>query len=290
MSTRRSTPASPSSTPPTSTAPGQVGGVPRRGAGRAPRRRRAGDQVRPCRWTSSTSAGRLAALHHAARSKPACSRLQTDYIDLYQFHAPDPPTPIEETLARAGRPRDPGQGPLHRQLNFSGWQIADADARARTRGLTAVRLGAEPLQPAGAQRRARADARLRALRPRHPAVLPAGVRPADRQVPARRGAAEGARIAAGQPGALNETNLDTAEALATFAGERGNGILEVAFGWLPGRAAVGSVIAGASPPEQVRTNAAAIEWQPSAADLAALDAIVPPPLQDLHRQRPAWTR
>ncbi len=59
-------------------------------------------------------------------------RLGTDYIDLYQMHAPDPDTPIEETLGalddvvRQGKVRYIGNS------NFSGWQIADADWTART--------------------------------------------------------------------------------------------------------------------------------------------------------------
>src|SRR3954469_23691378 len=63
-------------------------------------------------------------------------RLETDYIDLYQLHEPDPATPIEETLAalddlvRAGKVRYLGNS------NFAGWQIADADWTARAGGLT----------------------------------------------------------------------------------------------------------------------------------------------------------
>jgi aryl-alcohol dehydrogenase-like predicted oxidoreductase len=37
------------------------------------------------------------------------------------------------------------------------------------------------------------------------------------------------------------------------------------------------VIAGATSPEQVKANAAAADWVPSAGELAGIDAIVPPP-------------
>jgi aryl-alcohol dehydrogenase-like predicted oxidoreductase len=63
-------------------------------------------------------------------------RLDTDYIDLYQMHAPDPATPIEETLevlddlVREGKVRYLGHS------NFAGWQLADAEWTARTRGCT----------------------------------------------------------------------------------------------------------------------------------------------------------
>ena len=63
-------------------------------------------------------------------------RLDTDYIDLYQIHTPDPATPIDETLSalddlvRSGKVRYLGNS------NFAGWQIADADWTARTDGRT----------------------------------------------------------------------------------------------------------------------------------------------------------
>lgn len=53
-------------------------------------------------------------------------RLQTDYVDLYQVHAPDPETPIDETLSaldsivRSGKARYAGCS------NFQAWQLAKA--------------------------------------------------------------------------------------------------------------------------------------------------------------------
>lgn len=61
-------------------------------------------------------------------------RLGTDHIDLYQFHTPDPLTPIEETLdalddlVRSGKVRYIGHS------NRAGWQIAEAEYVARARG------------------------------------------------------------------------------------------------------------------------------------------------------------
>lgn len=61
------------------------------------------------------------------------ARLQTDYVDLWQVHAWDPSTPLEETLAaldaavRSGRVRYAGVS------NFSGWQLAKAAATSPAR-------------------------------------------------------------------------------------------------------------------------------------------------------------
>jgi aryl-alcohol dehydrogenase-like predicted oxidoreductase len=68
--------------------------------------------------------------------------------------------------------------------------------------------------------------------------------------------------------------FDRLQALEKYAAERGRTMLEVAIGGLAAQPAVGSVIAGATRPEQVRANAAAADWQPTPADLAALDAIL----------------
>jgi aryl-alcohol dehydrogenase-like predicted oxidoreductase len=85
----------------------------------------------------------------------------------------------------------------------------------------------------------------------------------------------GSRLA-GRPGYLTESRLDRVEALLSWAAERGLTVLEVAIGALAAQPGCASVIAGATSPEQVKANAAA-DWIPSAADLAELDQIVPPP-------------
>ena len=50
-------------------------------------------------------------------------------------------------------------------------------------------------------------------------------------------------------------------------------MLDVAIAGLAAQPAVASVISGATRGEQVRANAAALRWEPSAADLAELDEI-----------------
>ena len=61
-------------------------------------------------------------------------------------------------------------------------------------------------------------------------------------------------------------------------GEReGVSLLEIAIGGLAAQPGCASVIAGATSAEQVKANAAAGRWEPSAGQLAAIDEIVPPP-------------
>ncbi|HEY3737502.1 MAG TPA: aldo/keto reductase, partial [Jatrophihabitans sp.] len=61
-------------------------------------------------------------------------RLQTDWIDLYQLHRPDPATPIEETLSALDELVHEGKVRYIGSSNFTGWQIAEAEWTARTRG------------------------------------------------------------------------------------------------------------------------------------------------------------
>jgi 1-deoxyxylulose-5-phosphate synthase len=64
------------------------------------------------------------------------SRLQTDWIDLYQFYTPDPLTPIQETFAALDALVTSGKVRYLGHSNRAGWQIADADCVARMGGTT----------------------------------------------------------------------------------------------------------------------------------------------------------
>jgi len=67
------------------------------------------------------------------------------------------------------------------------------------------------------------------------------------------------------------------EKLADWAQQHGLTLLDVAVGGLAAQPGCSSVIAGATSPEQVKANAAAAGWVPSADELADVDRIVPGP-------------
>ncbi len=67
---------------------------------------------------------------------------------------------------------------------------------------------------------------------------------------------------------LNAENFRIVESLRAFCAARGRSLLELAFGWLLSKPVVGCAIAGASTPEQIRQNAAAIDWRLDAAEMA----------------------
>jgi len=203
-------------------------------------------------------------------------RLRTDYLDLYQIHTPDPVTPVAETLAALGELVAEGKVRYLGNSNFTGWQIADAAHVARAAGAVPF-ISAQnhwSLLERGAEAEVVPAARHFGLGvlpffPLANGLLTGKVRKGQAPPP-------GSRLA-GRLGYLTESRLDRVEALISWAAERGLTVLEVAVGALAAQPGCTSVIAGATSPEQVKANAAASDWIPSAAELAELDQIVPPP-------------
>ena len=202
-------------------------------------------------------------------------RLGTDWIDLYQLHRADPTTPIEETLSALDDLVRDGLIRYAGVCNLAGWQVADAVWLSRTNHLSGV-VAAENHYSL-LEREAERD------------IIPAcqrfglGLLP---YFPLANGLLTGkyhretdppatARLA-GRTRLLSDAPWDRIEKLRAFADERGLPMATVAIAWLAAQKPVGSVIAGATTPEQVTANAAAIQWHPTADDLLALDEICPP--------------
>ncbi|RDV10522.1 aldo/keto reductase [Arthrobacter sp. RT-1] len=201
-------------------------------------------------------------------------RLGTDWIDLYQFHTPDPLTPIEETLAALDALVSSGKVRYIGHSNRAGWQIAQAEYVARQLG--GARFISTQNHYNLLDRRAELE------------VTPAaeefglGVLPyfplangllTGKYAPGH--APEGSRLSHTRTNMVHDADWEQLGAFSRFAEQRGLTEIEVAFSWLAAQKSVASVIAGATRPEQVRQNAAAADWVPSDADLAELGSIFP---------------
>jgi aryl-alcohol dehydrogenase-like predicted oxidoreductase len=211
--------------------------------------------------------------HILAAIDASLERLQTDWIDLYQYHFPDETTPLEETLGalnelvQAGKLRHIGSS------NFSPSWVEEADEISRREGW--ARFVSAQNHYSLLEREVEAE------------LVPVCERLSIGVIPYfplasglltgkyRRGEdpPEGARLS-DRPERLTGDAFDQIEALERYASERGRTLLEVAIGGLAARPAVASVIAGATSAEQVRANAEAGEWEPSEADMAALDEVL----------------
>jgi aryl-alcohol dehydrogenase-like predicted oxidoreductase len=202
-------------------------------------------------------------------------RLKTDWIDLYQFHRPDPHTPVEETLramddlVRQGKVRYIGCS------NMPAWQVAGAQWTARTEHLESfvscqdeysllVRDAERELIPMAKHHGL-------GLLPYFPLAcgLLTGKYKRNASMPIDARLTNTQRLADRY---LTENNWAKTEKLADFCAARGKSMVELAFSWLLAQSPVSSVIAGATKPEQILANVAAANWVLSTAELAEIDA------------------
>jgi 1-deoxyxylulose-5-phosphate synthase len=201
-------------------------------------------------------------------------RLGTEWIDLYQFHTPDPLTPIDETLSTLDTLVASGKVRYIGHSNRAGWQIAQAEYVARELG--GARFISTQNHYNLLDRRAELE------------VTPAaeefglGVLPyfplangllTGKYAPGH--APEGSRLSHTRKNMVHDADWDQLGRFSSFARERGLSEIQVAFSWLAAQPSVASVIAGATRPEQVQQNAEAADWIPSQEDLAELDSIFP---------------
>ncbi|WP_330250605.1 aldo/keto reductase [Nocardia sp. NBC_00565] len=209
-------------------------------------------------------------------------RLGTDYLDLFQLHAFDAHTPVEEVLAalddlvRAGKIRYLGAS------NFAGWQLMKSLAAADRHGLPRYvahqvyysLVGRDyewELMPLGQDQGVgavvwsplgwgRLTGKIRRGQP-----LPAGSRLH--------------RTAEAGPPVDDEKLYDVVDILDELAAETGKTVPQIALNWLLRRPTVSTVIVGARNEEQLRQNLGAIGWELDAEQVARLDkasAATPP--------------
>jgi len=196
-------------------------------------------------------------------------RLATDYVDLYQYHRPDGVTPIEETLGALDELVGVGKIRYAGSSNFSAAEVRTADVLARERALTPLICAQNDYsllrREAEAELVPTLDELGLGLLPYFP--LASGLLTGKYR--RREPAPEGTRLARRDEPA-DAATWDRVEALTAFGEARGLSLLDVAIGGLAAMPTVSSVIAGATSPGQVRANAAAGQWEPSAGELAEL--------------------
>jgi aryl-alcohol dehydrogenase-like predicted oxidoreductase len=205
-------------------------------------------------------------------------RLETDHIDLYQLHTPDQATPIAETLAALAELVREGKVRYIGHSNFSGWQLAEAAHVAKEIG--AVPFISSQNEWSLLNREVEKEVVPAAIHyglgvlpyfPLANGMLTGKVRRAT-------GVPEGSRLAS-RPERVTEAGLDAVERLAAWGEEHGHSVLEIGLGALAAQPGCGSVIAGAMSGEQIRGNAAAGSWVPTAQDLAEIEEALRPAAQ-----------
>jgi aryl-alcohol dehydrogenase-like predicted oxidoreductase len=205
------------------------------------------------------------------------ARLQTDYLDVYYMHRPDPKVALEETLRaledliRQGKIRHAAASNMTPQL------LREAHSLA---GLVGLRGFVATQEPYSLLARGIESSLVPVVEELGLALIPyfplaSGMLTGKY----RRGAAPppGTRLQAWKQlgSILTEENFDRVERLQEFASQRGCTLVELAIGWLLHRPAVASVIAGATRASQIEANARAAELSLTPADLAHIDRLSP---------------
>ena len=193
-------------------------------------------------------------------------RLQTDVVDLYQHHEEDPETPLEETIGALEELVDEGKIRAYGTSNYR------PEAIERARALGGGAYVSEQSQYSWLERDAEREL-LPACEQLGLGFIPffplaSGLLTG--KVTRDRPPAEGTRLHGRE---LDSGDLDRVERLSAWAEKHGVSLLDVAVGGLAAVSPVVSVIAGATKPEQVRANAVAGEWVPTAAQLEELQAL-----------------
>jgi len=201
------------------------------------------------------------------------ARLQTDWIDVYWLHWPDPLTPVEETLRALDDLIHAGKVRYIGACNLAAWQMVEAEWIARELGLNPFicaqnefslieREPEKELLPALA-------AHGLSLVPYFPLAsgLLTGKYRRGKDAPGDSRFANWKHLGERYQ---TDANWDRVEKLEAWCKAHDHSMLELAFAWLLAHREVASVIAGATRPGQIAQNAKAAEWQLGAEELASL--------------------
>ena len=204
-------------------------------------------------------------------------RLDTDYIDLYQIHFPDTSTPTEETMRALDDIVKSGKARYVGCSNYAGWQVVESQWVAKSEHLTPFITAQNQynLLERNIERELVPACKKYGLSvlpyfPLASGFLTGKYRPGEPPP-------EGTRLAGMGPMAarvLNEKNFDTLMKLEGVAQRSGHTMLDLAIGWLASQPYVGSVIAGATKPEQVEQNVKAAEYRLSPEEMKEVDEIL----------------
>jgi len=209
----------------------------------------------------------LSRQHIMASIDASLRRLNTEYVDLYQAHAFDPAVPVEESLRafedlqRSGKVRYLGCS------NHPAWRLGEALAAAERLGVS----GYASVQPRYNLLYREIETELLPLcRARGLGVLvynPLAGGLLSGKYRAGEAPQEGTRFTLGtaaeryQKRYWQDAEMTQVEALARAATDRGLPLASVAVAWVLAQEGVSSAIIGASRPEQLEANLAAIKLE-----------------------------
>ena len=203
-------------------------------------------------------------------------RLKTDWIDLYQLHQPDPLTPLDETMQALDDLVTQGKIRYIGCSNLPSWQVVESQWISKSMGLTRFVSCQDEYNILNRNVEAELIPAMQkygcGLLPYFP--LASGLLTGKYK---RTEMPEGARLTDMPTFAnriyLTDENFDIVDNLNEFAHKTGHSILELAFGWMASRPTTASIIAGATKPEQIDANVAALNWVLSQSEIDEVNKI-----------------
>ena len=203
-------------------------------------------------------------------------RLKTDWIDLYQLHQPDPLTPLDETMQALDDLVTQGKIRYIGCSNLPSWQVVESQWISKSMGLNRFVSCQDEYNILN---RNVEDELIPAMQKYGCGLLPyfplaSGLLTGKYK---RTEMPEGARLTDMPTFAnriyLTDENFDIIDNLHKFANKTGHSILELAFGWMASRPTTASIIAGATKPEQIDANVAAVNWVLSQSEIDEVNKI-----------------
>ena len=203
-------------------------------------------------------------------------RLKTDWIDLYQLHQPDPLTPLDETMQALDDLVTQGKIRYIGCSNLPSWQVVESQWISKSMGLNRFVSCQDEYNILN---RNVEDELIPAMQKYGCGLLPyfplaSGLLTGKYK---RTEMPEGARLTDMPTFAnriyLTDENFDIVDNLNKFAHKTGHSILELAFGWMASRPTTASIIAGATKPEQIDANVAAVNWVLSQSEIDEVNKI-----------------
>lgn len=207
-------------------------------------------------------------------------RLNTDYLDLYQYHFPDPSTPIEETLRALDDLVKSGKVRYIGCTNFAAWQISEAQWTSRVNHLHSF----VTMQTKYNLLERQAEQEIVPCCKAHGlGIIPWGPLAGGFLTGKyRRGEPPPAPAKEGMPPKahnvlykqlITDANWEKLAKLEAFAKDSGHKVAELAIAWMLSHPWVSTVIVGATKPEQIQANLAGAAWKMTPEEVARVEQI-----------------
>jgi len=202
------------------------------------------------------------------------TRLNIDYIDLYQMHFPDHETPIDETLRALDDLVTSGKVRYIGSSNFASWQISEAAwtsitnevsnfVSLQTRYSILNRDMEKEIVPACEKH----NISILPFFPLESGLLTGKVKRDEDPPP-------GTRLAIWGGAFRSDWKFDVMEKITEFGQSIDRNILEMSLSWAANQNQIGSVLVGATKSEQLIQNINAISWKMSPEEMDSINNIL----------------